>query len=192
MANTATNVSTGKPAVGGAVNVGATTAQLPTSVSATLTGFTGLGYCSEDGLTNDNSIETEEIKAWGGDTVASLETGKADKFKLTLIEAMNADVLKEVYTAANVSGTLTGTTGITVTANSKEHEARAWVIDMILKGNILKRIVIPLGTITEIGEITYKDDEAIGYEITINAVPDSSGNTHYEYIKAGTTTGSGG
>ena len=38
-----------------------------------------------------------------------------------------------------------------------------------------------------VSEISYTDDDVIGYQCTITALPDSSGNTHYEYFK---TTGS--
>lgn len=182
MAQTVTNVSAGKPAAGGALSVGATTATLPTSVSDTLTGFTSLGYISDDGLTNANSVETDEIKAWGGDTVLQPQTGKTDTFQCTLIEPLNVDVLKEIYGASHVSGTLA--TGITVQASVDELTERAWVVDMIMRGNVAKRVVIPLGKITELGDIVYKDNEAVGYEVTITAFPDTNGNTHYEYIKA--------
>lgn len=185
MANNVANVSTGKPKVAGSVFIGATNVQLPTSATSTIstTDFKALGYVSEDGVTNSCSIDVEKVKAWGGDTVQVLETGKEDTFTFTLIESLNADVLKAVYDDSNVTGTISGTNGMTVTVNNKEHEAKAWVIDMILKGNINKRIVIPNGTISEIGDIEYKDDTAIGYEVTIDALPDASGNTHYEYLE---------
>lgn len=32
-------------------------------------------------------------------------------------------------------------------------------------------------------DIVYSDSKALGYGITLAAVPDTSGNTHYEYIK---------
>lgn len=188
MANTESYVSTGKPKVGGAVYVGATTAALPTDTTTTLTGFTCLGYCSEDGLTNSTESSSEEVKAWGGDTVLIFEDDKSDSFQLTFIEALNPDVLKEIYGASKVSGALS--TGISVAASAASHEARAWVIDMILKNNALKRIVIPKGTITEVGDIVYKDDEPIGYPVTIKCASDSSGNYHYEYIKAASSSGS--
>lgn len=182
MAQTVNYVSAAKPAVGGAVSVGPTTATLPTSASGAVTGFTSLGYISEDGLTNSNTPESEEVKAWGGDIVLTPLTGKTDTFSFTLIEALNLEVLKVIFGSSNVTGTAL-TAGYTVNAKAAEMEAHAWVVDMILRNNVAKRVVIPNGVISEIGEVTYADGEAIGYEITVTAFPNSSGVTHYEYIK---------
>lgn len=182
MANTSGNVTAGKPATTGAIYCGPLATQLPTDAKTALNaGFKCLGYVSEDGLKNDNSPETSNVKAWGGDTVLALQTAKEDKFVFKLIEAMNEEVLKVIYGSGNVSGTLS--TGITIEANADEAEQCAWVFEMVLKGGYLKRIVVPKASVTDLGSITYSDSDAVGYDVTITAVPDASGNTHYEYIE---------
>ena len=183
MANTATNVSVGKPAVAGAIWVAPAGTTLPNDATTAIdtAKYTCLGYVSEDGLTNSNSPESDSIKAWGGDTVLTILTGKEDTFQFTLIEALNLDVLKFVYGSSNVSGTLS--TGVTVTANSQDVPECIIAIDMLFTGNVAKRVVIPHAKVSEVGDISYTDGDAVGYETTVTCLPDSSGNTHYEYIK---------
>lgn len=183
-------VTTGKPKVAGAVYVGSASAVAPTDATTTLgTGWTALGYVGEDGVTNENSPETDSKKAWGGDIVLKLQTEKPDTFAFKLISALDLDVLKAVYGDGNVTGTLAD--GITVVATGEELPEKPWVIDMVMRDNAVKRIYIPSGSISEIGEIVYKDDEEVGYEITIMAMPASDGATHKEFIKRAAGTGGG-
>lgn len=179
--NDALKVSTGKPKVGGAVYRAPLDTILPTDCTTALdTAFQSLGYCSADGLTNANSPTSNTVKAWGGDTVLNYQEDKPDTFKFKLIECLNVAVLKSVYGDANVTGDLT--TGITVKANSAEQSEYAWVFELLLKG-AAKRIVVPRAKVTAVGEIVYTDNNAVGYDTTISAVPDTAGQTHYEYIK---------
>lgn len=193
MANTVANVSVGKPKVGGSIYRALLSASptIPTDCTTTLSGFTCLGYVSEDGLKHNMSNDNEEIKAWGGDIVLNVNTGRTDTFQFTLIESKDENVLKAVYGDTNVTvtaATSSAPKAIAVASNNDESPACAWVIEMLTRDDNPKRIVIPNGKVTEIGEITYKDDEAVGYEITVSAEADSSGNTHYEYMTVGTAT----
>lgn len=181
MPNNSLNVSMGKPKIGGAVFIAPLGTNIPENATAELdSAFKCLGYVSEDGVTNTNSPSSEKVKAWGGDTVSSLQSEKPDEWKMKLIESMNIDVLKAVYGDSNVTGS--AEQGIKVSANSKEAGEMIWVIDMMMKGNVPRRIVIPQGKLTALEDIVYKDTEAVGYGITVTAMPDTDENTHYDYL----------
>lgn len=183
MANTAANVSTGKPNIAGAVyvgKIGTATAPSGTSVESD-SNFTCLGYVSEDGLENANDMNVSAIKAWGGMYVLRSLTELNDEFNLTLIESKNVDVLKTVYGDDNVTVD-SSTNKITVDVKAQDPEEMIWVFELELRGGDTKQIVIADGAITSRDAITYNDSDAIGYGITVSAYPDATGSTHKEYI----------
>lgn len=175
-------VTVGKPKVGGVAHRAPLGSTLPTNaIDALDAAFENLGYLSEEGLVNANSPSADKVKAWGGDTVLNFQTDKPDTFKFTMIEALNLAVLKSVYGDKNVSGTLE--TGIVIKANREDQQEYAWVFDMVLRGNVAKRIVIPQASVTEVAEIAYVDNKPVSYGTTISATPDITGQTHYEYMQ---------
>ena len=189
--NNAQNVSVAKPKINGAVFRAPLGTSVPTSASETLnSAFKCMGYISNDGVTNSNSPSTSEIKAWGGDTIANPQTDRPDKYKMKFVEVLNTEVLKAIYGDDNVVGESLDD-GIAVAADSSELPECAWVIDSVLRGNVLDRIVIARGKITELADIVRKDDEVIGFDATISTVPGSDGKTHHEYFKKGPTGATG-
>lgn len=185
MANTALNVSTGKPNVTGGVYRAPLGTTLPNDATSTLTGFTSLGYIAQGGVTHNIEMESGEYRAWGGDLVLSYMNSKTNRFAFGLIEVLNPTTYETVYGENAVSGTLA--TGISVQADGSDPSEYVYVIELAMRGGAVKRIVIPDGKISEIGEISYTDDDAIVYPVTITAqVVD--GKSHYEYIKKAAST----
>ena len=177
-----TKVTAGKPKVGGALFRAPAGTALPTdAVTALAAAYKCLGYVSEDGVTNSTSIDSEEIKAWGGNTVLTPQTSKTDTFQLALLESLNVEALKAYFGDDNVTGA-DAATGLSIKCNSKELQSSVWVVEMIAVGDIPHRVVIPNAKPTEMEDITYVDNEAVALGMTLTALPDSDGNTHYEYI----------
>ena len=180
MSNDATKVTVGKPKAGGAVFVAPASTTLPTDASTALGGaFVCLGYISEDGVVQTNETDSSDFKAWGGDTVLTVQTSSSEQYQMTFIE-QNVDVLKQVYGAENVTGSWAS--GISIKHNSKEKAEYVYVVETVMSGTMVDRLVIPRGKVIEIGDVTRKDDELMAYETTIKALVDSSGNTSYEYM----------
>jgi sporulation protein YlmC with PRC-barrel domain len=186
MVNNPNNVTVGKPLVSGALFVAPTTTPLPTdALTALPTAYQNLGYASEDGVVNAIETDNEDIKAWGGDVVLVTQTSRTETMQMTLIEYSNIEANKIAFGVENVVvETPEGEPTITkVLGNSKERKANHLVIELVLNNNKRQRIVVPFAKVTEVGEITYTDGEAVGFEVTFSAVADTYGNTSYRYTQ---------
>lgn len=178
MTNNSANVSAAKPKVEGAIWWAPAGTALPTNASTDLAEtFQGVGYVSEDGLTEKESRTYEKFKAWGGDTVASSQTEYSKSYTFKMLET-NEATMKARYGTENV--TATGGKVTQVKHNANELPEGVWVIEMIIAGRIVRK-VMPKAKIEEIGDITYNDGNLVGYEVTLGLLPDANGDYEIDY-----------
>ncbi|MBX9035032.1 hypothetical protein [Gordonibacter massiliensis (ex Traore et al. 2017)] len=183
--NNKANVSVGKPKAGGAVFVAPAGTELPTDAKTALPDdFKCLGCISEDGVVQSQEIDSEDIPDWEGNIVDSPQTSFAETYQMTYIEHMNADVLGFVYGADNVVIPAEGDAAIKVMHSGDDRDEVVMVVDTVLKGKKLDRLVIPRAKCGEIGDVPRKRNELIAYEATVKALSDDAGKTTYEYIEA--------
>ena len=184
-AGTAANVTTGKRRVDGGIYIAPANTTLPTDAKTTLANtFVNVGYISEDGATNSRNRTVQDIKEWGGATVDSSTTEFKNEWKFKMIESLNINALKLCFGDSNVTE---ASDKITTKINADELDERVVVIDTAVKGNKLKRIVIPRGKITAIGDTVYKGSEAVAFDVTLSTYANASGDYQYEYIEAAAT-----
>ncbi len=182
--NNKANVTVGKPKVGGAVYRAPKGTAVPTDATTALeNAYINLGYISDQGVRHSTTRETSAIKAWGGDTVAIPQTAYDDKFTIGFLETMNPEVQKLARGNSNVTGTVAGSSGLTVTGSSDDLDECVIVIDEVLTGGVAKRTVLPCAQPISLSEITDNDSNAIIYECEIGALPDAAQKTFYEYYK---------
>lgn len=174
-----------KPMVGvpltatGGVAAGETDATLPTDATTALDpAIAPLGLVGDEGVSLTRERSTDDIRAWGGQIVRTVQTEFSETATLQFLESDKAEVLKEVYGADNV--TVTGT-DIAIKHNEQELPPRAFVFDM-KDGAKRRRLVLPNAQITATEDITYVHSDIIRYGVTITAYPDEAGNCAYEYI----------
>lgn len=168
MANTASAVKVG---VTGSVYVGPTSATAPTSSVATLTGFTELGYVSPDGIEESIDTSTSQIRAWqNGDLIREVITESTATFKFTLMETTKAVV--ELYYGSTVTGT---TTSAKVDVNPSATGGKKSFVFNVVDGASVIRTYVATGEVIAVEPVTAANGDVIGYGLTVNAYPSSTG-----------------
>lgn len=166
----ATDSTKVRVAVSGEVLMGATSATAPTGTSGTTTGFTGLGYVSEDGVTETRDRSSDDLKAWQNAAIVRTVVTDANlTYSFTLLETKKETV--ELYYGTTV--TAASTEGNFVIVPSSTGGRRSFILDVV-DGAELMRVYIPSGEVTETGDRVYASGEPIGYEVTVTAYPDTT------------------
>jgi len=184
----AADASKVRVAVTGAVYKGPTTATAPTGTAGAPTGFTDLGYISEDGVEVDlpGVGDSTPIKAWqNGTTVRTIRTASEDKpsWHFTMLETSLATI--ETYFGVTVTQT--------ATEGSFEYRVQdrapiSLIVDAI-DGAQLRRDYVPNAVVTEVGTHTLSNGDASGYEVTIEGDLDSVKNYNFKSWNTALKTG---
>lgn len=161
--------------------------KVPTDATTELApAFVGLGYLSEDGLTEPASLTAgDDIVAAGGDTVAQADPTFSKTWTGTCIEALNEDLLKVAYGSTNVTvtqATASADGSITVKEQAGDLEHHVIVIDEILKGGRKRRNVMADATFLITGDISHVHTALVNFEFTINAYPTADQPAQTQYI----------
>ena len=158
MTTNADNVVVG---ITGAVYIGDTSATAPTSSTSSLTGFSDLGYVSNDGVTITPDKSSNAIRAWqNADLVREVVTESTLTYQFMLLETTQ-DTIEAYFGSAMVDGK--------VSVNPSDTGGKkSFVID-IVDGSKVVRHYIPTGEIMKVEAQAVKNGEAVGFGVTVTA-----------------------
>ena len=142
--------------------------------------FVGDEYVSEDGLTLSPSMSTTNIKDWSGTVVRKLLEEFDGALNWSMIST-NENTLKIAFGDDYVTSAAASLThGAQVRAALGAHlpDPQSWVF-LMKDGDARVVIVVPNGQITEVGDVTFVSNNAIGWQVTLSTYPDSDGNSIY-------------
>lgn len=161
-------------------DLGAATPTAPTSTTTLPAGLYAMGAISDDGLTYAFDEDNEQFQAWGQLAPFRTEITRSTRtFQLTLWET-NRPICKSVMfrqAVADVTAAVGGAYAFEETS-APTPDRRSWLID-VMDGDNLERFWVPFGEVTDRDDVTFKNDEMSGYNVTITAYPDPSNVTVY-------------
>ena len=178
------NVSAAQPKVGGGVYWAPLGTALPTDSSTALAAaYKPLGYVSDAGITPSRDTSVDKPKAWGGDTVAALQTDESLSYEWTLIEVFSDEVRKFVHGQTNVTTTAPSAgQGTKLSIPDKGGKPANCVLVFDMKyGAKTRRVVLPVADNTISGEAPYSDSDLSAFTLTSEALKDTSGVRMYEF-----------
>lgn len=168
---------------GWVADVGTTAPDSP--LTQPLAPWAPLGAISDDGLVYGFDEDSQEFTPWGQTSPFRTQVTKSVRtFKLTLWETARVAVQSIMYRIPAADLAPDSTSGLTTFAEtaSPSPDRRGWWF-AVFDGDTARGFYVPEGEISDRSDVTFKQDEMSGYEITITAYPDAAGNTVYHTDK---------
>ncbi len=142
--------------------------------------FVGDEYVSEDGLTLTPAMSTTEIKDWSGATVRKVLESFDGTLAWTMIStnpgAMGVAFGEDYVTTESATQTHGEQTRTALGAHLPE--AQSWVF-LMKDGDARIVITVPNGQVTEVSEVTFASNSAVGWGVTLSCYPDENGECIY-------------
>ncbi len=196
--NNKDNITIGLPKPGGAVYWAPLGTDLPTNAKDSLSdAFVNLGYVTSDGLTISDAEETNEIEAWGPETVMTSQSSYGVNATFNLLETSRVTVLQFVYGKDNVK---VNEDGSLRWRNTGSQLPRGVLVVDTLQNNggeqprIHRHILGDCQFVDRSGDRTYNNTDAVSYPINMKAFkfkdPEDETTMTYdiEYLSALETT----
>lgn len=135
---------------------------VPTDASSTLGAeFDELGYLTDAGVVMSISSDTQQITAWqNADNVRTIQTSHDVTFQFSLLET-SENTMKAFFGNWDAGH---------VEVDGRVLPRAPWVLD-VLDGDTKIRVVIPEGQVTERGDVSMVNGDAMSYPITLTAYP---------------------
>jgi hypothetical protein len=154
---------------------------LPTDATTGLNAaiYKEIGALTDEGITDSTSQDTNDIFMWQGNVLAASLPGEYSKtFQFAALET-NLITLGVQYAGSTITQTAYG---VSIAEKPPVVDKRAWVLHGISDSGKLQRIVVPLGQVTERGDVVWSSQDVTVYAWTIKCFVDGSGNVAYRYL----------
>lgn len=149
----------------------------PTAMPDSL--FLPLGAVTEDGLTEAFDEDRASVRVWGIQTdFRTIVTSSTRTFTLTLRETERDIAISLMHKVAIADLARSGDVRSYADAAAPTPDRRAFLFKAI-DGDVIKQFYVPIGEVTDRGDVQYQPADSATYQLTISAYPDNAGNTVY-------------
>lgn len=138
---------------------------------------TNLGYISDDGVTEGRDEDNQDFVPWQENAAIRYEiTRSIVTFEFTLWQSTLATA--GFYYGVKASDMFKNADGsVFFDESGKPDITRNVLVLTVVDGENARRVALPAAQVTERGEVTYKSDEMIGYNVTVTGFPGADGIT---------------